>query len=229
MQPTIVFDFDGVIVLGSERTKQRCWFELFSPHGEEAIAALTKALERYGQGRGSRYDIIRDTLLALGMPEKRMAKLIEAYSNEYTQKVRAGILAEGIRNEDRRALDFLSKKADLFINTGTPQSAMEEILDKLSISHLFKGIYGQYFQRQNSKKTDVLHVIARRESKPTEDIIFIGDGEGDRRAAAEVGCRFIGIGNNDNPWAQAEHEFPVVGSVSEVAAYLFPDFSIKNT
>lgn len=225
MQPIIVFDFDGVIVLGSERTKERCWLELFRSQGEEATRALIKAVERYSQGRGSRYDIVRDVLYDLGVPEVEMPKLVEAYYNEYTQKVQAGILAEGIRNEDKRALDFLFQKASLFINTTTPQSAMVEVLDKLVISHLFKGVYGPGQKEQTSKKTDVLHIIARRESKPIKDIIFIGDGEGDYRAAAEAGCQFIGIGNDENHWFRTEQDFPVVNSVSEAVAYLFPDFS----
>ena len=225
MQPIIVFDFDGVIVLGSERTKQKCWLELFQPKGEKAITALTKALERYSEGRGSRYDVILDVLHGFGVPEEKMAKLVETYSNEYAQKVQSGILTGGIRKEDRRALDFLAQKAVLFINTTTPQLAMEEILDKLNIRHLFKGVYGQGLQGQNSKKTDILRVIAQRASRPIKDIIFIGDGEGDRRAATEAGCRFIGIGNNDNHWVEIEQKFPVVSSVSEATAYLFPDFS----
>lgn len=227
MQPIIVFDFDGVIVLGSERTKQRCWLELFQPQGEEAIAALLRALERHSQGRGSRYDIIRDVLHNLGVPEERIAKLVNDYCDEYAQKVQAGILAEGIRNEDRRALDFLAQKAILFINTTTPQAAMEEILDKLGISHLFKGIYGPGLQGQISNKTDTLQAISQQASRPIKDIIFIGDGEGDRKAATEAGCKFIGIGNDDNHWTETEHEFPVVSSVAEAAAHLFPDFSIK--
>ena len=155
MQPIIVFDFDGVIVLGSERTKQKCWLELFQPQGEEAIKALTRALERYGEGRGSRYDIIRDVLQELGVSKERLAKLVETYSNEYAQKVQTGILAEGIRNEDRQALDFLAKRAILFINTTTPQSAIEEILDKLGISHLFKRIFGRSLQGETFRRVDV--------------------------------------------------------------------------
>ena len=225
MQQIIVFDFDGVIVLGSERTKERCWLELFRPQGEEAVAALTKALERYGQGRGSRYDIVHYVLHDLGVPEERMTKLVNDYCNEYAQKVQDGILAEGIRNEDRRALDFLAQQAILFINTATHQSAMEEILDKLGISHLFKGIYGPGLQGQVLKKVDTLYAISQLESKPIKDVIFIGDGEGDYRAASEAGCRFIGISNDDNRWAETKHEFPVVSSVSEALVYLFPDFS----
>ena len=228
MQPIIVFDFDGVIVLGSERTKERCWFELFRSQGEKAIAALLRARERYSQGKGSRYDIVGDVLHDLGVPKERMVKLVKAYCDEYGQKVQAGILAEGIRNEDRRALDFLVQRATLFINTTTPQSAIEEILDKLGISHLFKGVYGQGLQGQTSKKTDTLHAISQRESKPIKNIIFIGDGEGDHRAAAKAGCRFIGISNDDNHWSETEHEFSVVSSVSEAVVCLFPNFSTKN-
>ena len=224
-QPIIAFDFDGVIVLGSERTKQRCWLELFRPQGEEATKALIRALKRYGQGLGSRYDIIHDVLQDINVPKEQMVKLIEDYYSEYTQKVQAGILAEGIRNEDKRALDFLANRANLFINTATPQPAIEEILDRLGISNLFKGVYSQGLQGQNSKKTHILHTISRQASRPIKDLIFIGDGEVDRKAAAETGCRFIGIGNDDNRWAETERDFPVVSSISEAATHLFPEFS----
>ncbi len=205
-----VFDFDGVII-PSEGIKQNGYRWMFSEFGEDVPEdAIRAACEEFSNARGNRYDIIRSILVRLGRTDNIEA-VVDLYATRFGDIVRAKLEAFTIEPNVRSMLERAAKQGPLYINSNTPDEPLRETLTKLGIAELFKGIRGS---SDGSTKTERLHEIAAREGVAAREMVFIGDGEGDREAAEMFGCEFIGIANDINGW-KGRTEFSVIDSVAE--------------
>ena len=90
---------------------------------------------------------------------------------------------------------------------------MRETVRRLGIEEFFVGIYGM-----PTKKIDNLKRAAEDSGVPASEIVFIGDGDGDYKAAQAAGCRFIGLSNDWNQWAGKS--FPLIRNLGELQAIL---------
>jgi phosphoglycolate phosphatase-like HAD superfamily hydrolase len=204
----VVFDFDGVII-PSEEIKVRAYEWIFSEFGEAVPHdAIRESRVEFSNAKGNRYDIIR------GIFRRTGAEDIEEKVREYGE--RFGAIVKRRINELRVEpnvlvmLEKLSRKHALYINSNNPDEPLVETLESLGIRHLFKGVYGS-----SHTKTDNLKAIAGLEQVSPTDVVFIGDGEGDRLAAKEFGCEFIGVATDLNGWKDGSAEFRVMSEVSE--------------
>src|SRR3989344_2001342 len=184
----IVFDFDGTIVPGSETVKENAWRFLFSEDEDDLCAALLK----FGEGKGSRFDIIRFILERKGMADDGS---VASYSRKFDEETQKAINELGVPLNIRLTLEKLKENYPLFINTATPTEAIEQTLVGLGIREMFAGVYGRPFS-----KFDNLKSIANLLEAEPSSIVFIGDGRGDKEAAESFGCFFIGIANKNNGW-----------------------------
>ena len=209
---TIVFDFDGVIVLGSELAKHRAWLEMFAGQGESVAALVVTAREKFSLGRGSRFDILADVFTQLGHTEQDIPKLVNDYAERYNQTVLWAILSEGVLIRDRKFLNGLSPKLPLYLSTATPQEAIDNIISLLDLNQIFKTVYGA-----PNNKLETLKAIAQHETITPEHMLFVGDGEGDYKAAQDFACHFVGITNEHNHWLQKDFDFPVISNIAELA------------
>lgn len=210
---TIVFDFDGVIVRRSEFSKREAWKVVFD-NDPKMISGIKKLSEKYSGGKGTRINILRDLFREeVGYGDR--SDFIKQYSEKFNQVVQNSILSEGILPEDREALEKLSKKHKLFINTATPEEVIKITIEQLGIKNYFAGIYGM-----PTSKVDNLKKAALVSGVKMEDIVFVGDGENDYEASLEAGCKFIGVSNDWNNWQLDKKPFILVRGIFEIEALL---------
>lgn len=93
----IICDFDGVIV-DSEGLKQDAYRLMFSEFGENIPEdAVCCACEKFADGRGNRFDVIREILLE----ENRLPE-IRAFVERYDQVVRSRFFGHRCYGRDQR-------------------------------------------------------------------------------------------------------------------------------
>jgi len=139
----LVFDFDGVIIVDSEFIKEDTWKVIASELGDNSSAAIEQARIKYSESNGSRYDIIREALKILKYPSKKINKLVNIYASRYNEVVQGELLKKGIAEDDKKVLKRLAKYYSLYINSATPEEAVQESIINFKIGRIFKGVYGQ--------------------------------------------------------------------------------------
>lgn len=219
----IVFDADGVLFPGGELMKDEAWDRMVAtyPHPKHTLptewaAAVIAARGEFGAGKGtgSRFDIIALALTETGLPSTTADPLVYTWAEAYNAMVQLMILELGTYSETREALETLTTLGHpLYVNTATPTSAVIESLRALQLEQFFTGVYGQ----PESKVQNLQH-IADREAVPVTELLFVGDGSGDIRAATDVGCRFIGVTNGSNQWQSKP--FPLIERLDELIALI---------
>jgi phosphoglycolate phosphatase-like HAD superfamily hydrolase len=219
---TIVFDFDGVIVLGSEYAKDAAWGAVF-PRADgwplDMMERVAKSKEKFANGVGSRFDILRDLFWGLGKGETEIVKLVALYAERFDAVVQTDIVRLGVTYDDRTELARLFRYHRLYINSATPEISIIDTVSRLGIARLFEGVYGQ-----PTKKVQNLF-RAMNDAKATADqTLFVGDGQGDYATALKVGCHFVGVANDYNQWGAKyltePAPFPLIPSISQLRAVL---------
>ncbi|MSU75695.1 MAG: HAD family hydrolase [Candidatus Magasanikbacteria bacterium] len=210
----ITFDFDGVIVADSEYIKEDSWEAVIAELGESARQPLATTRQTFSKGKGSRFDIIEAALKDLKMPATEIIAAVPRLAQVYNRAVQTAILEKGIRPVDREGIAALAKHCPLYINSATPEIAVQETVRRLGVELFFKGVFGQ----PTKKVENLQRVIAEENIKPME-MLFVGDGDGDVAAATEAGCRFIGLANSWNKW-QSPKLFPLIANLTEALAIL---------
>lgn len=210
----IVFDFDGVITIRGELLKREAWDVIAEKESDAFKQKLSEMQTRYAEGRGSRHDILRDAFTELGYSASQIPTLVAEWANRYNTAVQKMIFSDGIYPETPIALEKLAAQYPLYINSATPEIALEESVKRLGIRHFFKGAFGQPI----SKKENLQRILQKENILPAQ-LLFVGDSNGDQRAGATVGCQFVGIANEANQWS--EKTFPVIHRLTELEGLLF--------
>ncbi|AMV72497.1 HAD-IA family hydrolase [Desulfuromonas carbonis] len=89
------------------------------------------------------------------------------------------------------ALATLSTFLPLAVATNRGNS-MSEILSHFSLGQFFQVVITSRDVPRPKPAPDMLHLAARRLGLATEELLFVGDSELDRQAAAAAGIRFVG-------------------------------------
>jgi phosphoglycolate phosphatase len=216
MITVIVFDFDGVIVRSSEFLKREAWQVVLGSYGERAMSHFGDAEARYGEGRGGdRYDVLRYIFERLSKPTNQIPSLVEAAAGAFNAYLQKRISEVGVEPSDRKALQELSSRYPLYINSATPDKELKQTVTLLRLHASFKGVFG----RPSSKSHNLRLALSREHAMPT-NMLFVGDGEHDYKAALEVGCHFTGYTNEWNNWAARDNPFPLVTSIPDVLSYV---------
>lgn len=100
------------------------------------------------------------------------------------------------------------------VNSATPAEPLEEIVRARGWAAHFRAVFGA-----PGTKVENLWLAARTLNLRPEEILHVGDGDNDRKAAREFGCPFIGVSDTpdgpDGAWAGAS--FPVVPDMRAAA------------
>jgi phosphoglycolate phosphatase-like HAD superfamily hydrolase len=178
----ICFDFDGVIVESAD-VKTDAFVELFAPYGPE-IAAAVKAhhLANMGISRFVKFAWIYDNLLKKPLPEAESAALGEKFSALALDKVLAAPFVPGAE----AALAQLAPRYPLFVASGTPQGELDLIVDRRGLRGAFREVHGT----PREKPAILADLLARHALEPHQ-VLFVGDGLSDYKAAAASGVEFL--------------------------------------
>jgi phosphoglycolate phosphatase-like HAD superfamily hydrolase len=178
----IVFDFDGVI-LESADIKTDAFIELFS-NLEPALVAQVREhhLANMGISRFVKFDWIYENLLRRPLPEPERIDLGDRFSAIALRKVLACEFVPGAED----ALAALAPRYPLFVASGTPQGELDRVVDARELRGFFREVWGS-----PREKANILADIAARHELERQEILFIGDGSSDARAAAAAGTQFL--------------------------------------
>lgn len=190
MARVVVFDFDGVLV-PSNRLKRDAFLTLFPPAGQAVVRALLAQAPEM-----SRSQVVGAVLRALG-EEPEPARVAEL-ADRYDRLVQTGIAELGVAPSVRALLGTLRNTAVLYANSGTPEPSVRATVDRLGLASFFAGVFGG----PATKESNLARIVAAERVAP-RDVVVVGDGESDRRAAAALGCRFVGLATDGNAWENA--------------------------
>jgi phosphoglycolate phosphatase len=188
----IAFDFDGTLVQ-SNAIKRRTFYEVSRSLGDVDRIVDQVLRECAGDRTEVLETIVAKAAGAFALPaapgNRPWAQvLVERFSHVCEEAIVACPEVPGAM----AALDrLLGGGFPLFINSATPTLPLVRILDRRDMTRYFRAVYGGDVQG----KTGNLRLAMQAALCGPEETVFIGDNEVDRRAAEEIGCRYIGIEN----------------------------------
>lgn len=206
----IVFDFDGVIV-DSNQLKYDAFFELFPATDSRAQQAVKKILS--ASRESTRQDILKQIFINLRTESNQIEKLVIEYSEKYNQKVQTGITKNRLISGAVDILSKLQQSYSLYIVSTTPQVAVRETIRNLGLDKYFLEVFGV-----PTAKADNLKNIMDKENVGGSEVLLVGDGESDHRAAKKFKCHFIGLANKFNGWQDVD--FPLIHDLVEVQSMI---------
>lgn len=192
----IVFDFDGVI-LESADIKTDVFVEMFSHLPDDQVAAVRDYhLQNFGISRYKKFEWIYQTLLGRPLPDDERARLGEQFSELALRRVLEAPFVPGARE----ALDELASDYLLFVASGTPQEELQHIVEQRGLAGSFREVWGS----PSEKPAIVRDLLARYELAPAE-LLFVGDGTSDHRAAETTGVEFLArdTAEHHDTWVRA--------------------------
>lgn len=201
----IVFDFDGVI-LESADVKTEAFLELYREHGPELVAKVREHhLANLGISRFKKFAWIAEHLFGKAISEEESQALGERFSALALEKVLAAPMVPGAE----AALLALEGKLPMFVASGTPQGELDLIVDRRGLRRFFREVWGT----PTEKPAIVRDLLARYALAPTE-VLFIGDGLSDHKAATATGLHFLA---RSTPELRAEWEALAVRKADDLA------------
>jgi phosphoglycolate phosphatase-like HAD superfamily hydrolase len=191
----VAFDFDGTLV-DSNQVKVQSFYEIVEDY-DPSGCTVTEVLQRCPNE--DRYGITRELareFMAKGLipPQSDVGIVGLKWAETYTGTCETAMAkcpeipgASGILSW------LLSEGISLYLNSRTPIKALNRLVTMRNLAHYFSRIYGA----PASKLENLRHIQELIQAKPDE-MLFVGDSEDDREAAAEFGCHFAGVILGDN-------------------------------
>lgn len=178
----IVFDFDGV-VLESADLKTEAFIELFEHHGA-AVARQVEAhhLANLGISRFKKFEWIYANILQQPLSDAQSHALGEQFSALALDKILAAPFVPGAVD----ALQTLTGQLPLFVASGTPQAELDLIVERRGLREHFREVWGT-----PTEKPVILRDLMSRFGLAADEMLFIGDGLSDYKAAHAVGTGFL--------------------------------------
>jgi phosphoglycolate phosphatase-like HAD superfamily hydrolase len=178
----IVFDFDGV-VLESADVKTDAFVELFAGHGPD-VAEKVRAhhLANLGISRFKKFAWIHEHLLGRAITDDES----RALGKRFTELALAKVLASPFVPGAEAALAALSATHPLFVASGTPDDELRLIVLRRGLAPRFREVHGT-----PAEKPEILRGILARHGLTARQVLFIGDGTSDHKAAVATGVEFL--------------------------------------
>ncbi len=183
----IIFDFDGVII-DSVKIKDNAFKSLVAKYPKKIRNAFFKFHKKnIGKSRFIKFEYLFKNLLKIPYTQRDIKLMSEAFAKIVLYKIARINLNKGV-------LKFLVKNKVsflYFISSGTPQRELKRIIHKKCLNIYFKKIYGSPVDKVNH----ILDIIKTYKFLK-KDILFIGDGLSDLKAAMRTNINFIQFGNS---------------------------------
>ncbi|MCX5749190.1 MAG: HAD-IA family hydrolase [Candidatus Saganbacteria bacterium] len=192
----IIFDFDGVIVESMDIKADGFAF-LFKDYPDKTDKIVRFHLDHGGMGRMEKFERIYRDFLGQNITETEKVILSKKLTEFAYEKVVKCPFVAG-------AKEFLEKHKDdflMFVVSGTPDSEIKKIAGKRKLSGYFKEVLGS-----PKKKTELNGYILKKYDLKPEETVFIGDSIDDYIGVKDLGIRFIGRIDKEDPFKGLEIE-----------------------
>ena len=177
----VAFDFDGVIQ-ESGTIKQKAFLDLFADRPDLQPAVLTHHRQHLGVSRFDKLAWIHRELLGKPLSPEQLAEQGRRYSALVLEKVLACPLVAGAEE----LLRSLAERVPCFVVSATPQEELQLIVARRGLSSYFRELWGA-----PAAKADVLGDLLRRHALAPQELLMVGDGFSDYKAAQQAGVPFM--------------------------------------
>jgi len=183
MTKLLIFDFDGVIISGSNQGYFTCYHKALESVGIvlEPEDERKKILEKWGKG----YKIQIEYLL--NQHQDLIPKALESYEKcYYSPLFEANIKL--IKGADT-SLQKLSEKYNLAIASGMMTKTLEKYLNQFNIKKHFKYVLSSdEIKNPEDKKPSpfMLNMVLKHFQEHNKNAVYIGDGPGDVEMAVNA-------------------------------------------
>jgi phosphoglycolate phosphatase-like HAD superfamily hydrolase len=203
----VAFDFDGTLV-DSNAIKRRAFFDVVSawdPEGALAARVLDEV-------RGDRYDVTRELarrLVADGSLDDDagpgVAGWAERFVADYRRRTEAGVSRCREMPGAAACLAWLAERGiPRYVNSATPEEPLRAIVALRGLLPRFCGVLGGPASKQAN-----LRRICGELGIPAAEVLMVGDGDDDRRAARDLGCPFAGLTHGGTGRFEEPPEHPI--------------------
>jgi phosphoglycolate phosphatase-like HAD superfamily hydrolase len=193
----VVFDFDNTLLL-SERAKRELMSEICARYegGLDVLSTIPTDARSAQPGQL----ITRDTIFrafALGLemrgslpPGEDAETFGTVLCAEFSTRIHSALTTATEVPGAAAMLHYLSEELGLpcYVNSATPQPPLEDVIQSLGWRPFFRQVLGA-----PGTKTSNLAAIAASEGIDPAEMVMVGDGDNDCRAATELGCPFVGV------------------------------------
>jgi HAD superfamily hydrolase (TIGR01549 family) len=170
----IFYDFDGVIK-DSTDIKSQAFYELYLPYGKGvADKVMQHHIEHGGMSRFEKFKYYHNEFLKKTISELEVDGLANAFSDLVLKKVIESNYVPGALE----SIKFGANHFKQFVVTGTPQSEIEFIVNKLSIADYFIELCGS-----PKKKIQHSQELLNKFGFAVDEVIFVGDALTDYECA----------------------------------------------
>jgi phosphoglycolate phosphatase len=176
----IIFDCDGVL-FESRQANLAYYNKVLAHFGEAPVTPEETERAHICHTAAS-----PQVLLHLLGPDRHRQALAYASTFDYRSFIPYMIPEPGLV----QALDRLAGQLPLAIATNRGTS-MVEVLEHFGLAHFFQAVVTSRDVQRPKPHPDMLLVAAERLGLSTGELLFVGDSELDRLAAAEAGIRFV--------------------------------------
>jgi len=188
----IVFDFDGTLI-DSNQLKYDAYYKLF-PLDDFHKRIITEVLGEIFEE--SRYVILKEIVRrvnSLIVNEYELDNRVQVLATEYNDLVVDGAKHCKEKPGAEEALESLSKRYKLYLNSTTPEASLKDIVTYRKWEDYFCDIFGY-----PNDKASVLFDIIERESINPDELLVVGDGKSDKDSANSVKCNFFRISKDSS-------------------------------
>ena len=213
----VVLDYDGTLT-----TLRRGWDVILNQYAQSTInpnscnpvSGLEGSIRHLCEHAGGTTPRQLMTRLVALIEEyklvpKNRIKTIDEYALKYTHIFQKAIdlrltnfdeeseqyVIQGVRP----LLQFLNKQSTVnYVVTGSNAHAVSKELNKLSMKQFFTQIYGATLETTGNLKENAIKEIMTRHALKKSEILVIGDGSTEIRAAKTLGLPSIGIASDEH-------------------------------
>ncbi len=186
----IIFDFDGVIAESMD-IKAKGFAFLFKDYPEYVDEIVKFHLAHGGMGRISKFEYIYANFLNKPLSEEEKVKLSEQFSDFVFNEILKCPLVKGAKE----FLEKYYKDFDMFVVSGTPDEEIKKIVLERGLEKYFVGIFGS-----PKKKEQINRELLDKYGYLPQEVVFIGDSIDDYIGVKDLGIRFIGRVQKDDPF-----------------------------
>ncbi len=183
----VIFDFDGTLV-DSNQIKRKAFFSVTS-HLSIYNRIMSDILE--DPKIGNRFEIFDCYVKRLNEKYKYIVDSSDLV-NEYTLLCEKKIVkATSIKGADKALMVLKKIDVKVVLSSATPFETLNKIIRKRKMSHLFDNIFGS-----PESKEEHINKVMNIYSLKSNEILYIGDSEIDRKTALISECFFLGVGED---------------------------------
>ncbi|MBF0479332.1 MAG: HAD family hydrolase [Candidatus Omnitrophica bacterium] len=199
MIKAVIFDFDGVIV-ESAHIKTAAFRQLFSAWPSQlAEQGVAHHLKNTGITRFVKFRYFYEHILK----ETYTADIEKELSSKFEQIVFEQVVSAPLVKGAEEFLKQHKSQYKFFIASGTPDSELQLIVRQKGLSNYFERIHGA-----PATKDKIIRSIMADFHYGLNEVVFIGDGESDLKAAQATGVKFIFRVTKEN-----QHVIPLVSDM----------------